>query len=63
MNTIIAVFQLKHLILKTPRLEIYKMCSAILVPSKLTEILQNMYKFQLKKSKCSQYLILKDRKT
>ena len=24
MNTIIAVFQLKHLILKTPRLEIYK---------------------------------------
>ena len=46
MNTIIAVFQIKHLILKTPGLELFKMWSTIFVTSKLTEILRNLYKFQ-----------------
>ena len=45
-NTILAVFQLKHLISKTPGLEIFKMWSTLFVSSKLTEILQNLYKFQ-----------------
>ena len=46
MNLIIAVFQFKHLISKTPVLEIFKMWSTIFVFSKLTEILQNIYKFK-----------------
>ena len=46
MNIIIAVFQIKHLILKTPGLELFKMWSTIFVTSKLTEILRNLYKFQ-----------------
>ena len=44
LNTIIAVFQLKHLKSKTPGLEIFKMWSTIFVSSKLTEILRNLYK-------------------
>ena len=39
MNTIIAVFQLKHLTSKTPGLEIFKMWSTIFVSSKLKKIL------------------------
>ena len=39
MNTIIAVFTLKHLIYKTSGLEILKMWSTIFVSSKLTQIL------------------------
>ena len=46
MNTIIAVFQFTNLILKKPGLEIFKMRANIFVSSKLTEILQNLYKFQ-----------------
>ena len=53
MITIIAFFQLKHLISKTSGLEIFKMCSTIFVSSKLTEILRNLYKFQfILKSNC-----------
>ena len=54
MKTIIAVFQFIHLISKTPGLAIFKMCSTLFVSSKLTEILQNLYKFQYI-SKLSQY--------
>ena len=54
MKTIIAVFQFMHLISKTPGLAIFKMCSTLFVSSKLTEILQNLYKFQYI-SKLSQY--------
>ena len=46
MSTIVAVFQLKHLMSKTPGLEIFKMWSIIFISSKLTEILQKLYKFQ-----------------
>ena len=44
MNTIIVVFQFKHLISKTTGLDISKMWSTIFVSSKLTEILENLYK-------------------
>ena len=44
-NTTIAVFQLKHLISKTPGLNIFKMWSTIFVFSKLTEILQKGTEF------------------
>ena len=37
LDSIIAVFQFKHLISKTPSLEIFKMWSTIFVYSKLTE--------------------------
>ena len=54
MNTIIAVFQLKHPISKTPDLDIFKMWSTIFVSSKLTEILQICKNFNLfNKSKLS----------
>ena len=43
-RTIVAVLQFKHLILETPGLDIIKMWSTIFVSSKLTEILQNLYK-------------------
>ena len=43
MNRFKAVFQLRHLISKTPGLEIFKMWSNIFVFSKLTEILKNLY--------------------
>ena len=46
MNASIAVFQLKHIISKTSDLEIFKMWSTIFVSSKLTELLQKLYKFQ-----------------
>ena len=46
MSTIVAVFQLKHQMSKTPGLEIFKMWSIIFISSKLTEILQKLYKFQ-----------------
>ena len=47
MNRFKAVFQLRHLISKTPGLEIFKMWSNIFVFSKLTEILQNCTNFNL----------------
>ena len=33
--------------MKTPGLEIFKMCSAIFVSSKFTEILENIYKISI----------------
>jgi len=53
-NTNIPVFQFKHLISEAPGLEIYEMWSTFYVFSKLTEILENLYKCQLfHKSKLS----------
>ena len=40
MNTIIAVFQLKHLISKTPGLKIFKMWYTIFESSKLTDLIR-----------------------
>ena len=47
MNTIIAVFQLKHLISTTPGLKIFKMRCTIFVSSKLTEILRNLLQISI----------------
>ena len=46
MNTISAVLRFKHLIPKTPDLEIFKMRSTIFVSSKLNEKLLYLYNFQ-----------------
>ena len=47
MNTIIAVFQLRHLISNKPGLGIFKMWSTIFASSKLTEILRIWTNFNL----------------
>ena len=45
-HNICTILQFKHLLSKTPDLEIFKMWSTIVVFSKLTEIFKNLFKFQ-----------------